>query len=126
MKVVILLLVLFVLVLGCQQKGENIPLTEAQQAALEEAKQPNVALLGAPPMIPEDHPFDITEDISSFENGGQACLDCHDNKDEEDAPQTKHPERYNCLQCHIPMSNESATDQDFTVENTFEKYIPIH
>ena len=123
MKAMILLLLLLVLVVGCEQKS-NKPLTEAQLAALDEAKQPNVALLGAPPMIPEDHPFDITEDISSFENGGQACLDCHDNKDEEDAPQTKHPERHNCLQCHIPITDETATDQDFSVENTFEKYVP--
>jgi len=57
---------------------------------------------GAPPLVPHE-----IED-----EGG--CLGCHRLGD-NDAPITPHPERANCVQCHIPQ-NEGVKP---FVENTF-------
>ena len=60
------------------------------------------ALEGAPPFIPHDVEADME------------CLDCH-RLGENDAAITPHPERVNCIQCHIPQNTEIKP----FVENTF-------
>ena len=47
------------------------------------------AFEGAPPLIPHDVEVDMP------------CLDCH-RTGENNAVITSHPERFNCVQCHIP------------------------
>ncbi|MDH4028506.1 MAG: nitrate reductase cytochrome c-type subunit [Nitrospirota bacterium] len=47
------------------------------------------AFEGAPPLVPHDVEVDMS------------CLDCHRNG-ENDAVITSHPDRFNCVQCHIP------------------------
>ena len=110
--------------LSCQTSVREVELTEGEKVSLARLSQENVVYFGAPPMIPRDHDFVIGEDIRLSENGGQDCLDCHYDPDEEDAPQTSHPERHNCVQCHLPLLDETAWENDFRVENTFEKYQP--
>lgn len=121
----IALLLLVVMLIACQvEERSNAPLTDEQKLNLELVSKDNVALYGSPPLIPTEHPIEIGEDFKETENGGEACLECHNNKDEEDAPQTLHPDRHSCTQCHIPASEESATTEDFKVANSFEKHIP--
>ena len=60
------------------------------------------AFEGAPPLVPHDVEV------------GVECLDCH-RLGENDAVITSHPERINCVQCHIPQ----ITDIEPFVENTF-------
>ena len=111
------------LLAACKEepKKKNEPLTAKDSLNLKLVKNDNVALLGSPPMIPKDHPVEIGDDISLHQNGGQDCLDCHDDPEEEDAPQTLHPERHNCLQCHIPERDDIASEEDFKVDNVFKK-----
>jgi len=123
MKQAIGLLILLLLFFACEQKS-NVALTDEQELNMQLAEQDNVASFGAPPMIPVDHPVEIGEDVSLYQNGGEDCLECHADDGDEDAPQTLHPERNNCLQCHIPQSDESATEKDFKVENAYIKHIP--
>ncbi len=119
------ILFLFSSLIACQgEEKSNAPLTDAQKLNLELVNQENVASFGAPPLIPADHPIEIGEDLLQSENGGPICLDCHYNPDEEDAPQTLHPKRHNCIQCHIPAAEETATADDFKVVNEFKKHIP--
>jgi len=119
-------LLLMVTLIACQAVDERsaAPLTDEQKLNLELATQANVSSFGAPPLIPEDHPVVIGEDYNETEIGGELCLDCHDSADEEDTPQTLHPERRSCLQCHIVTAEESATADDFKVDNDFIKQIP--
>ncbi|MCK5126066.1 MAG: hypothetical protein KAR42_07405 [candidate division Zixibacteria bacterium] len=123
MKAVLLILMVLFLVVACDQKSSE-PLTEDQKQALEQASANNVSLYGAPPLIPKDHPIEIGEDVSQFENGGEICLECHNDAENEEAPQTGHPERNNCLQCHVTELDDDATAEDFKIENTFEKHVP--
>lgn len=60
------------------------------------------AFEGAPPLVPHE----IEEE--------SGCLDCHRLGD-NDAPITSHPERVNCVQCHIPQREGVKP----FVENTF-------
>jgi len=125
-KIMSLFVILFVLI-GCEQnvKVSDKPLTAADSLNLKLVTQAQVASFGAPPMIPQDHPVVIGEDINPSQNGGESCLECHHNSDmADDVTQTKHPERNNCLQCHIPVKEETATANDFQVDNTFQKYEP--
>ena len=118
-------LLLFSLLAACQEEQRsNAPLTDAQKLNLKLVNQDNVASYGAPPMIPAEHPIEIGEDLKQSENGGPICLDCHYNPDEEDVPQTLHPKRHNCIQCHIPAAAETAAADDFKVVNNFKKQIP--
>jgi nitrate reductase cytochrome c-type subunit len=119
-----ILLLGLLLVMGCESKVQESDLSQEDQYKLELASHENVASFGAPPLIPADHDFVVGDDIAHYENGGQICLDCHHEPDEEEAPQTTHPERYNCLQCHVPARAETAGADDFKVENTFIKYTP--
>ncbi len=123
MKVVLLIAALLLLVVACEQKS-NEPLTEEQMLNLEQVTSENVSIYGAPPLIPLDHPVEIGEDVNQFENGGETCLECHNDVENDEAPQTGHPERNNCLQCHVTALDDDATMDDFKVENTFEKHIP--
>ena len=123
MKVVALLAVGLLGLVACQQ-GVDTDLTEEQLLNVELASAENVAVYGSPPMIPADHPIVMNEDYSGFENGGNGCLECH-NSEDEDVPQTLHPDRHNCVQCHIEVTDETATADDFKVENDFEKYVPV-
>ncbi len=118
-----LIVALLLLFSACEekQKKSNEPLTAKDSLNLQLVKNDNVALLGSPPMIPKDHPVEIGDDIALHQNGGKDCLDCHNDPEEEDAPQTLHPERYNCLQCHIPDRNDIASEDDFKVDNVFKK-----
>lgn len=109
---------------GCQSGAGNGELTADEQKKLLWVAQENVASFGAPPLIPADHEFEIGSDVSAFENGGDVCRDCHADASEEDIPQTSHPERHNCLQCHVPQAPETAAGIDFKVENSFTKYDP--
>jgi nitrate reductase cytochrome c-type subunit len=113
-----------VLVAGCQSGVKTTDLTEDDQKKLKLVAQENVASFGAPPMVPAEHKFEIGSDIYSYENGGESCLDCHEDDSDEDVPQTSHPERHNCLQCHLPQRDDSATAADFQVDNVFTKYDP--
>jgi len=122
-----LLVVLNIAWVGCEQhvRVSDKPLTAADSLNMKLVSHQNVASFGAPPMIPAEHPVVIGEDVEKSKNGGEACLECHSNTDMVDeVVQTQHPERNNCMQCHIPMAEESATAQDFRVENVFEKYQP--
>lgn len=112
-------------IVSCQTSGREVALSEDDEVSLARLSQENVAYFGAPPMIPLDHDFVVGEDIRLSQNGGQDCLDCHDDAEEEDAPQTSHPERYNCMQCHLPQLDETAWESDFKVDNTFQKYEPV-
>ena len=119
------LILLLTFLIACQEEERsNAPLTDAQKLNLELVTQANVASFGAPPLIPVDHPIEIGEDVLQTENGGSICLDCHYNPDEEDTPQTLHPKRHNCIQCHIPAAEETATAEDFKVVNEFKKHVP--
>jgi nitrate reductase cytochrome c-type subunit len=60
------------------------------------------AFEGAPPLIPHEIEDETT------------CLECHRLGD-NDAPITSHPERVNCVQCHIA---QDLSVKPF-VENTF-------
>jgi len=60
------------------------------------------AFEGAPPLVPHE----IEEEMG--------CLDCHRLGD-SGAPITPHPERANCVQCHIPQKEGVKP----FVENTF-------
>ncbi len=117
-------LLLFAFLIACQgEQKNNAPLSDQQKLNLELVNQDNVAIYGTPPLIPEDHPIEIGEDFKETENGGSACLDCHANPEEE-APQMRHPKRHNCIQCHIPAAAETATGDDFKVDNDFKKHVP--
>ncbi len=119
------LILLLTLMNACHgEQKSNDPLTEEQKLNLELVNQENVTIFGAPPLIPVDHPFEIGEDLLESENGGPICLDCHYSEDEEEAPQTLHPKRHNCIQCHIPAAEETATAEDFKVVNEFKKHVP--
>lgn len=113
-----------ILIAGCQPGVETADLTEDEQKELAFVAKQNVSSLGAPPMIPADHDFVIGEDIYGFENGGDACLDCHADDSDEDTPQTSHPERHNCLQCHLPQLKDASSEDDFKANNEFIKYDP--
>ncbi|UCH84111.1 MAG: hypothetical protein JSW50_00015 [Candidatus Latescibacterota bacterium] len=123
-----IILFLVVVLVGCQSGGEPVgdttALSENDQKNLELVAQDNVAYFGAPPLIPAEHSYVIGEDVMHHENGGPVCLDCHGSGDEEDAPQTRHPERHNCLQCHVPQAEETAGEKDFKMDNSFAKYQP--
>ena len=121
--IVAILLAAFVAA-GCQSGAGNRDLTEDEQKKLLWVAQENVSSFGAPPLIPADHEFEIGSDVSAFENGGDVCRDCHADDSEKDIPQTSHPERHNCLQCHVPQAAETAAGIDFKVENNFTKYDP--
>lgn len=112
------------MVAGCQSGVQTTELSADQQKKLRYVEQENVASFGAPPLIPEGHEIEIGTDVYHYENGGDACLACHADESEEDVPQTTHPERYNCLQCHVPQRGDSSTERDFKVDNTFTKYKP--
>ena len=63
----------------------------------------NRAFYGAPPSIP--HP------VSEGNIGSKQCLKCHENggfvqKFNAYSPVTPHPEKINCLQCHVPNKTE--------------------
>jgi predicted CXXCH cytochrome family protein len=118
----LLIVTIALLVAGCSESTPS--LTEAQQHSIELARADHVPSYGAPPMMPAEHPVVVFDDFESVSNGGETCLDCHGDPDNEEATLTTHPERNNCVQCHIAVTAETATDQDFRVENTFEKYIP--
>ncbi len=106
-----------------QQSEETTALTALDSLNLKMLPKENVAVLGSPPLIPANHEVVIGEDVRFSVNGGAACLDCHgDEEQSEDVPQTLHPERHNCMQCHIPAAEESATEKDFKVENRFDKH----
>ena len=66
----------------------------------------NVPSLGAPPMVPHDDYPD------------ESCVRCHGAAASKTAgvPETPHPERKMCRQCHVPMS-----DQPLLVPNTWRK-----
>ncbi len=119
MKKIILLLT--VILLASCAKNSDEKLTAQDSLKLKMVKQENVSLYGAPPLIPADHPVEVGEDVALHENGGEACLECHNSPDEEDAPQTLHPERNNCLQCHIPATDNPAEGDELSVENVFKK-----
>ena len=76
--------------------------TETGVKAGEPSKDTRRAFEGAPPLVPHD--LEV----------GMDCLDCH-RLGENDAVITSHPERSNCVQCHIP----EVTDVKPFVENTF-------
>ena len=118
------ILVVFLFFVACQNGMNKKALSELEQINLNLIKQENVAIFSSPPLIPADHEVIVGEDISSYVNGGDECLDCHNDNDNEDVVLTRHPERYNCLQCHIPQTPESAGAGDFTMQNTFNKYNP--
>ena len=124
MRVVLLIAMALLVIVACEQNN-NEPLTMEQKQDLEQVTAENVSILGAPPLIPMDHPVEIGDDVSEYENGGEACLECHNDPENDEAPQTGHPERNNCLQCHVSESDDNATADDFKVENTFEKHIPL-
>jgi len=109
---------------GCESGVDTSELSGEEQKHLESLAGENVASFGAPPLIPVDHEFVIGEDIYHFENGGDACLDCHGDESEKDVPQTTHPERHNCLQCHVPQTVDTWAEGDFKVDNTFNRYDP--
>jgi len=77
-----------------------------KQATIEEPSAESTLLPrsfeGAPPLIPHE----VGEDT--------ACLDCH-RLGENDAVITSHPDRFNCIQCHIPQNMDIKP----FVENTF-------
>ncbi|MFQ5602425.1 MAG: hypothetical protein ACE5HS_04085 [bacterium] len=113
--------------MACQQKTKvsNEPLTAADSLNLQLVLKEHVASFAAPPMIPQDHPVAIGEDIEQTLNGGEDCLECHNDPEQKDEIiQTLHPQRHNCLQCHLPVVEDSATDRDFKVANSFEKIQP--
>lgn len=63
----------------------------------------NRAFYGAPPTIPHE--------VSSATIGSGACLKCHENggfvnKYSAYAPITPHPEKINCMQCHVEVRTE--------------------
>ncbi len=128
-KRVMFLLLIAALCFGCQQKAKvsDQPLTAADSLNLQLVSKDYVISFAAPPMMPVDHPVDLGEDINHTQNGGQACLECHNDQDqaEEDVVQTLHPERHNCMQCHIQVMEETASNEDFRMENTFIKYQPM-
>lgn len=110
---------------GTSPEQGDLTLTPKDSLNLKLVKKENVASFSGPPMIPVDHPFAFDEDIYRYQTGGEACLDCHNNADEaEDIPQTQHPERHYCTQCHIVKAEETATAEDFHVENSFSKVDP--
>jgi len=117
-KLMVIIFIIFVY--SCAQQDQK-DLTATDSLHIKMVTQENVAVLGGPPMIPVDHPVVIGEDVDKFSNGASTCLECHNDPDEEDAPQTMHPERNNCVQCHIPQAEETATEEDFMVENDFQK-----
>ncbi len=118
-------LLLLSMLIACQgEEKSNAPLTDEQKLNLELVTHDNVASFGAPPLIPAEHPIVIGDDVIASENGGEICLECHYNKDEVDVPQTLHPERHVCMQCHIPAAEETAEGDDFKVDNYFIKHVP--
>ncbi|MCC7429747.1 hypothetical protein IT568_02770 [bacterium] len=121
-------LVLAGLFFACSEgQKTDKPLTSADSLNLKLVSQENVAYFGAPPLIPRNHIAVSGQSYAKSINGGQYCLDCHKStvyKDE--VPQTKHPERRNCVQCHIQDTSETATEHDFKVENLFKKYKPSY
>ena len=70
----------------------------------------NRAIYGAPPTIPHE--------VSSSSIGSGMCLKCHENggfvkKYNAFAPITPHPEKINCMQCHV----EVRTNQVFVASS---------
>jgi len=63
--------------------------TTGKEAATKGTTVAPRAFEGAPPLVPHDVEVDMP------------CLDCH-RTGENDAVITSHPERFNCVQCHIP------------------------
>ena len=64
----------------------------------------NRAFYGAPPTVP--HP------IAEGGIGGKACLKCHENggfvdKFQAFTPVTPHPDKLNCVQCHVQVTTNS-------------------
>ncbi len=120
-------IVFLMLFVACskQDKEPTIPITETDQKNLELVEKDHVAFFGAPPMLPKTHPSLGEHGHVITENGGKNCLDCHSTVREGiNIPQTSHPERKNCLQCHIPDNDETATKDDFKVDSNFKKYTP--
>jgi len=64
----------------------------------------NEAYIGAPKTIKHDM------------DGYEDCLSCHTDNGDEDATQTPHPERINCIQCHVPANMDVYPE----VKNTFK------
>ena len=65
----------------------------------------NRAFYGAPPTIPHE--------VSSASIGSGMCLKCHENggfvkKYSAYAPITPHPEKINCMQCHVEVRTNSV------------------
>lgn len=116
-----LLIFVSVLALAACAKQSDEKLTAEDSLKLKLVKQENVSYLGAPPLIPADHPVEIGGDISLSSNGGEDCLECHNDPTEEDATQTLHPERVNCMQCHIQQAEDIAEESELKVENEFRK-----
>lgn len=83
---------------GCAttERGAKIEAPSKEPALIRRAFE------GAPPLIPHDVEV------------GMECLECHRLGD-NDAVITSHPERVNCVQCHIPQNEDI---QPF-VESTF-------
>ena len=64
----------------------------------------NQASIGAPLLI--NHELEGYED----------CLDCHTKGADDEATATTHPERTNCIQCHVPANFEIKPEY----KNTFK------
>ncbi len=90
------IVVLTVYLAGCATTERKAKIEEPSKETLRRAFE------GAPPLIPHDVEAEET------------CLDCH-RLGENDAVITSHPERSNCVQCHIP----EVTGVKPFVENTF-------
>lgn len=116
-----LLIFVSMLLLASCAKENNGELSSEDSLRLRLVKQENVSYFAAPPLIPAEHPVEMGVDIDMISNGGDDCLECHNDPEDEDAPQTLHPERFNCLQCHIPQREDIAEENELDVENEFKK-----
>lgn len=79
-----------------------MPLDDKFQRNLETYYK-NRAFYGAPPSVPHE--------VMEGDIGSKQCLKCHENGGYVDkykayTPVTPHPEKINCLQCHVPVKTE--------------------
>ncbi len=96
----------------------KMPIDETHQRSLKNYYQ-NRAYHGAPPSIPH-----VVSDERNM--GGKACLKCHENggyveKYGAYTPLTPHPEKVNCLQCHVVQKTKAVFEATRFEKSTVPK-----
>ena len=91
--------------LGAAQEPKESSKQETQQEKQKPRTWPNRLYFGSPPTVPHE----VGEDFAQ-------CLVCHEA--DSMGPETPHPTRIRCRQCHVKEQLEAQVDTDFRA-NTF-------